>query len=186
MKLGYLNIVFAIILFSGSCQIPSQEFSIQKFEFGNHSIKIIGSKESDRKYLEVNGLKAHEYILEKFPAQVTDVSNDSIYITYYIFSNKVADTIKYENLERHFVLTKRYEIITSTIRGPEHAIDSVAVKNRICILYSNGETVDSTSQNELQFNGKSFFKRYFDSAEHSTIFKTFFISDKRFVDSYTN
>lgn len=185
-------VAFVIILLAGVFALseflsttPSIRFNEQKFAFEKYTIDVIGFKGSSNRTLIIKRSgKVFRKDLNTTPLQIKGMSKDSIFINYYVFSNKFRDTVKFEKLADCAILVNHYLPISSSFSGEEYSIDSVTNHDGNIFFFTKGVIVDSADQTTLQFNGEAFFKRRFDPSSRSVYFTTFHVADESLLETY--
>jgi hypothetical protein len=186
-------IIFIVILYLGVfaiSKLPSKksyDYILQKFSGQEYSAKIGKFKESGAQTLILEKSdKVLEIPLEQLPVQINGISNDSVFIVYFIFYKMFRDTVEYVNVDNKIKLVVEKKTVISSGRRVQYDYDSVVNNNQHLFFYTEGILMDSISQASLQFDSESFFIREYDSAGRSLNFKYYRINDKDFFQSYKN
>ncbi|MGN6399486.1 MAG: hypothetical protein ACTHMD_03465 [Flavisolibacter sp.] len=147
-------------------------------------MKIVGNKEATQKtlFIKKNGM-IFSVQLNDNPVEIKRVSNDSIFLHYFIFSGTEENT-QYESMEGKLVIVQQFHRVDGTVFENEFTIDKAERNKNTIFFYSKGGLVDSFSRNSLLYTDTYFFKRDYDSIKHRIYTTVYLTKDKGFAQAF--
>lgn len=184
MKILKRLVSFSILSAAAACGNRSENILLQKFDTESCSLKIVGNKEATQKTLFIKKTgKTFSVQLNDNPVEIKRVSNDSIFLHYFIFSN-IKENTQYKSMEGRLVIVQQFHRVDGAVLENEFTIDKAERKKNTIFFYSKGGLVDSLSRNSLLYTSTYFFKRDYDSIKHRIYTTVYLTNDRGFAQAF--